>query len=154
MFNTLLADRVSAGDWNQVLPGDTCVLQGTRSQFTCEQADADIVQRCFVGDLHPALPLWGLGVEQLSASLLERWSDVLEQQAAIGDFLIHQVWCWASGRHGLSRMTFAGSFVMMAACNSSFVWLPAIMLPLYWLSLSSMGNSMRRKKSLGAFSEW
>ncbi len=90
MFNTLLADRVSAGDWNQVLPGDTCVLQGTRSQFTCEQADADIVQRCFVGDLHPALPLWGLGVEQLSVSLLERWSDVLEQQAAIGDFLIHQ----------------------------------------------------------------
>ncbi len=90
LFNSLLADRVDAGDWNQVLPGDTCVLQGTRSQFSCEQPDTDIIQRCSAGDLHPALPLWGLGVEQLAPNLLQRWSDVLGQQTVIGDFLTRQ----------------------------------------------------------------
>ncbi|MEP4148575.1 MAG: tRNA pseudouridine(13) synthase TruD [Halioglobus sp.] len=90
LFNSLLADRVNAGDWNRVLPGDTCILRGTRSQFTCEQPDADITRRCSTGDLHPALPLWGSGLDQLDEHLIERWSAVLQEQVGIGDFLISQ----------------------------------------------------------------
>ena len=61
LFNRLLADRVRRGDWDQVQPGDTCILRGTRSQFLCETVDEDIERRAREGDLHPALPLWGRG---------------------------------------------------------------------------------------------
>ncbi|MEP5567537.1 MAG: tRNA pseudouridine(13) synthase TruD [Halioglobus sp.] len=90
LFNSLLADRVNRGDWDQVLPGDTCILRGTRSQFSCEQVDTDIIERCRTGDLHPALPLWGLGIDQLNDALTERWWTVLRDQRDIGDFLIKQ----------------------------------------------------------------
>ena len=88
LFNSLLADRVNAGDWNQVLPGDTCILRGTRSQFVCEQPDDEISRRCATGDLHPALPLWGKGIDRSTPGPIDRWSMVLAQQADIGDFLI------------------------------------------------------------------
>jgi len=61
LFNTMLGARVAAADWNKVLSGDVCILQGTRSQFTCELADEDISARVSRGDLHPGLPLWGRG---------------------------------------------------------------------------------------------
>ncbi|MEH6586052.1 MAG: tRNA pseudouridine(13) synthase TruD [Halioglobus sp.] len=88
LFNSLLADRVNAGDWNQVLPGDTCILRGTRSQFVCEQPDDEISRRCATGDLHPALPLWGKGIDQSTPGPADRWAMVLAKQADIGDFLI------------------------------------------------------------------
>jgi len=59
LFNTLLADRVEAGNWNTVLAGDVCMLQGSRSLFTCEEVDAAIRERAQIGDIHPGLPLWG-----------------------------------------------------------------------------------------------
>jgi tRNA pseudouridine13 synthase len=90
LFNSLLAQRVAAADWNRVQPGDTCILRGTRSQFRCEQPEADIVSRCAEGDLHPALPLWGKGIEAQSADLLEAWSQALGDDLAMGDFLISQ----------------------------------------------------------------
>ena len=34
IFNTLLADRVMKANWNEVLSGDVCMLQGSRSLFT------------------------------------------------------------------------------------------------------------------------
>ena len=90
LFNRLLADRVEAGDWNQVVPGDTCILAGTRSQFYCGQPDADIDARCAEGDLHPALPLWGRGVEKLEDDGQARRLDVLQDQADTADFLVDQ----------------------------------------------------------------
>ena len=90
LFNSLLAQRVAAGDWNLVQPGDTCILRGTRSQFRCDQPEADIVSRCAEGDLHPALPLWGRGIEAQSVDLLKAWSRTLGDDMAMGDFLISQ----------------------------------------------------------------
>jgi len=60
VFNTLLAQRVENGTWNTVLPGDVCMLQGTRSFFTCQEVTDDIGERVGRGDLHPGLPLWGI----------------------------------------------------------------------------------------------
>jgi tRNA pseudouridine13 synthase len=61
VFNRLLAERVGRGDWNAVRPGDACMLQGSRSFFTCDEVDEDIRARAEAGDLHPGLPLWGRG---------------------------------------------------------------------------------------------
>jgi tRNA pseudouridine13 synthase len=61
IYNGLLAERVGGGSWNQVLDGDVCILQGTRSHFRCDRVDADIAARTAALDLHPALPLWGRG---------------------------------------------------------------------------------------------
>ena len=90
LFNTLLADRVEVGDWNRVKPGDTCILAGTRSQFPCEQPDAEIEARCAAADLHPALPLWGKGVDTLSGEGQSRRLAVLAGHSAVADFLIDQ----------------------------------------------------------------
>lgn len=90
LFNSLLADRVVKGDWHRVLAGDTCVLHGTRSQFLCERPDEDIQERCRSGDLHPALPLWGRGLEERNDAISLRWRAVLAAQAEICAFLAQQ----------------------------------------------------------------
>jgi tRNA pseudouridine13 synthase len=82
LFNSLLAERVEAGDWDRVQPGDTCILRGTRSQFLCESVDEDIEQRAREGDLHPGLPLWGRG-GQVSG----RCAELLSREREICDFL-------------------------------------------------------------------
>lgn len=87
LFNTLLADRVRTGIWGQVLPGDVCVLQGTRSRFVCEQLDTDIAQRAAAGDVHPALPLWGRGQPQQGAARLAEQAPLLAGEEGICDFL-------------------------------------------------------------------
>ncbi|QFU75528.1 tRNA pseudouridine(13) synthase TruD [Halioglobus maricola] len=61
LFNLALASRVARDSWNRIEVGDTCMLQGTRSLFTCEAMDASIEQRAATGDLHPGLPMWGRG---------------------------------------------------------------------------------------------
>jgi len=61
LFNRLLSQRVEDGTWNEVIAGDACMLDGTRSLFGCAAPDDDIAERCLRGDLHPALPLWGVG---------------------------------------------------------------------------------------------
>ena len=61
VFNTLLAQRVTGGDWNTVARGDVCLLRGSRSFFTCEEVDDGIQARVVAGDIHPGLPLWGEG---------------------------------------------------------------------------------------------
>lgn len=59
LFNILLAERVAQNSWNTVLDGDVCMLQGTRSLFSCDTADAETLERAERGDIHPALPMWG-----------------------------------------------------------------------------------------------
>ncbi len=61
LFNEMLAQRVREGTWSTPQPGDVCVLQGTRSVFVCEVPDAAMQARATAGDVHPALPLWGVG---------------------------------------------------------------------------------------------
>jgi len=87
LFNSLLAARVEAGTWNQVLPGDACMLQGTRSQFACEAVDADIERRAAGGDIHPALPLWGTGKPLQGVERRSEQSAVLAAEQAVCEFL-------------------------------------------------------------------
>ena len=87
LFNVLLAERVSAGSWNTVLDGDVCMLHGTRSHFGCDQVDADIRTRAAVGDLHPALPLWGRGKSAAGELRAQQQAASLAGHAASCEFL-------------------------------------------------------------------
>jgi len=87
LFNRLLADRVEQGDWNAIRGGDMCILRGTRSQFVCKAADADIARRCASGDIHPALPLWGRRQAGAPASM-ERSQYLLRDHRGCCEFLV------------------------------------------------------------------
>lgn len=73
LFNRVLAQRVAAGTWNQVLRGDCLAFTNSRSQFAAERLVADD-PRLAALDVHPTGPLWGLGDTPVSAevALLER----------------------------------------------------------------------------------
>jgi tRNA pseudouridine13 synthase len=87
LFNTLLAARVVAGDWNKVLNGDVCILQGTRSLFTCELADEDIAGRASRGDIHPGLPLWGRGPSPAGPERAAQQAQCLADHIDMCEFL-------------------------------------------------------------------
>lgn len=72
VFNELLAARVREGNWNRISGGEMCMLQGSRSQFVCEESDPSILERCKQGDLHPGLPLWGKGQAAVSGNILRK----------------------------------------------------------------------------------
>lgn len=87
VFNRLLAARVESGDWQAVMPGDVCLLHGTRSFFTCAEVDDDIRARAASGDIHPGLPLWGRGQAGVSTGFSARQVDGLAECREICDFL-------------------------------------------------------------------
>lgn len=61
LFNEVLATRVSAGNWNKILPGEAVMLAGSRSFFICNDVNEKIVERLEQDDIHPSGPLWGRG---------------------------------------------------------------------------------------------
>jgi len=121
LFNELLAARVRAGEWNRVLPGDVCVLRGSRSLFECPAVDDDIRARAASGDLGPGLPLWGRGgpgaSRERAASLMagiDGASTVcafLERQGLALDWrparLLADDFCWHFCDDGSLQLDFA-----------------------------------------------
>lgn len=87
LFNLLLAERVLEGSWNRLLPGDVCVLQGSRSLFPCTDVDAQLAARALAGDLHPGLPLWGHGEVLQGEPVRLRQAAALAQDLALCRFL-------------------------------------------------------------------
>jgi tRNA pseudouridine13 synthase len=73
LFNEVLAERVRAANWNQVLPGEALMLAGSRSYFIANEIDDEILRRHAEGDVLPSGPLWGRGElpSQLEAQELE-----------------------------------------------------------------------------------
>lgn len=62
LFNMVLATRVEAGTWNQVLPGELVMLAGSRSLFPARPEELmDLQARAAALDLHPTGPLCGRG---------------------------------------------------------------------------------------------
>lgn len=58
IFNAVLAERVSAGNWNQLIDGDVVNLNGSGSFFLPESIDDTLRQRCEQLDVHPTGPMW------------------------------------------------------------------------------------------------
>ena len=62
LFNQVLSQRVATGTWNNALPGEALMLDGTHSVFVADSVDATIEQRLTAFDVHPTGPLWGRGL--------------------------------------------------------------------------------------------
>lgn len=69
LFNRVLAERVGAGSWDQVLPGDLLAFTDSRSHFPATELVADD-PRLAALDLHPTGPLWGQGEPAVGADTL------------------------------------------------------------------------------------
>lgn len=87
LFNELLAQRVEAGDWCVPRAGDACTLEGSASVFAATEVDEELLERARSGDVHPGLPLWGLGEPVCAAARWQELRDELSGMAEIAGFL-------------------------------------------------------------------
>ncbi|MEM7432782.1 MAG: tRNA pseudouridine(13) synthase TruD [Pseudomonadota bacterium] len=85
IFNAILSERVRAGSWNQILPGECANLAGTGSVFTVENVDSEIQQRCDEKDIHPTVTLWGTGapitrgeLAAMETTIAANWQDLTQ----------------------------------------------------------------------------
>ena len=89
LFNCVLAERVSLGNWNRPLDGERLILDGSRSSFVAERVDDEIQRRFFAWDVHTSGPLWGSGtlgpcgeaaaVEEEALAPFAVWREGLER---------------------------------------------------------------------------
>ncbi len=79
LFNHILALRVQAGNWNQAVPGDALIFDGSGKYFRTEQRDRDAIERVNAGRIHPTGSLWGKGPSDLYSEALEIESQVLNE---------------------------------------------------------------------------
>ena len=60
IFNHILSQRVQDGTWNQRLPGDVFMLDGSNAWFADDAAE-NLPERLSSLDIHPSGVLWGKG---------------------------------------------------------------------------------------------
>jgi tRNA pseudouridine13 synthase len=60
LFNRVLAERVRAGHWNRLLPGELVMLEGSRSFFLAYAPTPELQGRLSEHDISPSGPLPGL----------------------------------------------------------------------------------------------
>jgi tRNA pseudouridine13 synthase len=70
IFNAILAERVTRGNWNRLAVGDVANLDGRGSVFAVDNADAGLEQRCASLDVHPTAPLAGQGASLATGEIL------------------------------------------------------------------------------------
>lgn len=88
IFNQVLARRVSSGDWNQCLPGDLMMLDGTNSIFRVDEPDEDLRDRTAAFDLHPTGPLFGANGMSPTGAPGELENLVLAEQQELAQGLL------------------------------------------------------------------
>jgi tRNA pseudouridine13 synthase len=91
VFNAVLAERVCAASWQQLVPGDLANLDGRGSFFAVDEADADLERRCQAQHVHPTGPMWGEGAPPTRGAVLALESRIGEQ------FALHSALCSAAG---------------------------------------------------------
>lgn len=82
LFNSLLAARVTRGDWNALLPGECVMLDGSGSHFSIDAdipPDAVLQSRLRAFDIHPSGPLPGQGESGVSGAAAEIEQAVLAE---------------------------------------------------------------------------
>ena len=84
LFNEVLAARIRAANWNQLLPGEVLLLAGSRSFFVAEKIDEELLGRFETGDVLPSGPLWGRGALASQGKVLEL------EQTALADFALYR----------------------------------------------------------------
>ncbi|HLY52126.1 MAG TPA: tRNA pseudouridine(13) synthase TruD, partial [Steroidobacteraceae bacterium] len=69
VFNAVLAERVTAGSWEQLQAGDLAVLDGRGSFFAVAAPDEALLARCARLEIHPSGPMWGAGQPESGAAV-------------------------------------------------------------------------------------
>jgi tRNA pseudouridine13 synthase len=87
LFNQVLAARVTAGNWNRIVDGETASLDGSRSVFSCTLPDESLARRCQEFDIHPSGPLPGTDGSPPQADALSIEREVLGEYPALVDGL-------------------------------------------------------------------
>lgn len=77
IFNAVLGTRVQRGDWDRLVEGEVCMLDGSHSVFGPEPITPELSERAQRMDIHPTGPLWGTGALRSAGELAE-----LETQCA------------------------------------------------------------------------
>lgn len=83
LFNLVLAHRVADKNWNTVLPGEVCILDGTNSVFHNDDPDSAIESRCQAFDIHPSGPLHGRGETVVTAAVADIEEACLKGEPAL-----------------------------------------------------------------------
>jgi len=78
LFNMVLSKRVAEATWDQAVPGDLMLLDGSRSHFPVAEIDDAIHRRIAELDIHPTGPLWGKGEQSITADAVELEGEVLQ----------------------------------------------------------------------------
>lgn len=86
LFNSVLAQRVAAGDWNTARVGDLLAFTSSRSFFPAGEQEC-LDPRLDILDLHPTGPLWGQGAPATAGAILALEQGVGEREAALADWL-------------------------------------------------------------------
>lgn len=94
LFNEILAERVRAGTWNRLLPGDCASLAGSASYFAVKDVDETLGLRCREFDIHPSAALWGKGALPSAGDVARLEEAVAARHASLAEGL---------ARHGLSQ---------------------------------------------------
>ena len=83
LFNRVLAARVRDDSWQQPLPGEAVILDGSASFFIADQVDETLMARARDFDVHASGPLWGRGgtPAQERARIVE--NEALEHDALL-----------------------------------------------------------------------
>ena len=83
LFNLVLAERVRAGTWNALGPGDVARLDGSNSQFEVAAVDDELRRRGAEGDVHPSGPLWGAGDPGTSGAVRALEERIADSEPAL-----------------------------------------------------------------------
>ncbi|WP_448568633.1 tRNA pseudouridine(13) synthase TruD [Thalassotalea ganghwensis] len=76
LFNTLLSQRVEAGKFSQIQPGDIMMLAGSQSIFPVTDVDETLTKRLEEGDIDITSCLWGQGELRTGQHVAELESEL------------------------------------------------------------------------------
>ena len=83
IFNEVLSRRVTAGNWDRLLPGEVLMLDGSHSVFKAVEGDVELSRRLEQGDVHPTGPLWGRGEPMTSGEAQALEAEVAAHHPAL-----------------------------------------------------------------------
>lgn len=69
LFNAVLGERVAAGTWDTLLPGEVVNLDGSGSIFAAGEPTLELEERRARLDIHPTGPMWGAGEPSSAATV-------------------------------------------------------------------------------------
>lgn len=90
LFNLVVAARIKAGCWDQLIVGDLANLDGSSSVFPVSEVTAELQQRLRDFDIHPSAPLAGEGGVNTTGDALALEQAVLDTEAELTQGLAAQ----------------------------------------------------------------